>query len=233
MDDYSECSYCGFTGFQSQCGLHSHISQTKECREARDRYSQLAYITQPPIQPGSPESNHSLSTSSSSDDEEMLLGSTRNFSPPSYEASSIDNPPDLEASPSRPSKHAHIEEVKDEEAGGIPKKAWIKDYPAMKAGSLLRGEDGKERRAKMAFDLMHEACTKPQKVKDRKSAGSKEGQSPSPWFPFENWEEWELGSWLLKSGLSQSAIDKYLKLPIVHYSLVFMSIYSFSMALDT
>lgn len=97
----------------------------------------------------------------------------------------------------------------------------------MKARSLLRDENGKERKAKMAFDLMHEVHTKPPNLKaaNEKSAELKEEQLPNPWFPFENQDEWELGSWLSKSGLSQSAIDKYLKLSIVHYLPVFVSIY--------
>lgn len=206
-------------------GLHSHISQTNACREARDQYSQLAYSAQPPIQPTSLKNDHSYLILSSSDDED-ILGCTINVSPPSYQALSVDNPPDLEASPSCPSKRAHVEDIKDEEAGGIPKKAWIQNYPNMKAGSPLRDENGWQRKVKTAFDLMHEARTKPQKVTDGISAGLKAGQSPNPWFPFENQDEWELGSWLSKSGLSQSAIDKYLKLPIVHYLPVFISVYS-------
>ena len=36
-----------------------------------------------------------------------------------------------------------------------------------------------------------------------------------PWAPFKDIEEWELVQWIMQSGLSQGATDKYLKLPIV------------------
>ncbi|KAI0684573.1 hypothetical protein BC835DRAFT_1409120 [Cytidiella melzeri] len=45
--------------------------------------------------------------------------------------------------------------------------------------------------------------------KERMSEGSNEN---TPWAPFINGEEWGLAQWLMSSGLSQSKIDKYLKL---------------------
>lgn len=38
----------------------------------------------------------------------------------------------------------------------------------------------------------------------------------SPWSPFEDEEEWELTQWLFKN-VGQSAIDEYLKLPLVSF----------------
>lgn len=37
----------------------------------------------------------------------------------------------------------------------------------------------------------------------------------TPWAPFASSEEWGLARWLVACGLSQSEIDKYLKLEIV------------------
>ena len=35
------------------------------------------------------------------------------------------------------------------------------------------------------------------------------------YYPFASWQDWELGSWLLRSGLSLVAIDKFLSLELV------------------
>ena len=35
------------------------------------------------------------------------------------------------------------------------------------------------------------------------------------YYPFTSWQDWELGSWLLQSGLSLVAIDKFLSLELV------------------
>ena len=35
-------------------------------------------------------------------------------------------------------------------------------------------------------------------------------------YPFTSWQDWELGSWLLRSGLSLVTIDKFLSLELVH-----------------
>ncbi|OCH83919.1 hypothetical protein OBBRIDRAFT_815665 [Obba rivulosa] len=46
------------------------------------------------------------------------------------------------------------------------------------------------------------------------SGAGAEKQEP-PWAPFDSWDEWELARWLLTSGLTQKAIDDFLKLHIV------------------
>jgi len=38
------------------------------------------------------------------------------------------------------------------------------------------------------------------------------------YYPFASWQDWELGSWLLRSGLSLVAIDKFLSLELVRQS---------------
>lgn len=40
----------------------------------------------------------------------------------------------------------------------------------------------------------------------------------SPWAPFESYEEWRFGRWLLKSGISQKSMNELLELPVVSHS---------------
>ncbi len=85
-----------------------------------------------------------------------------------------------------------VEEVPDEEEGGLPRVPWIQDYPGAAGKTFNMGETSFEcirrRKAKAGEDL---------------------------WAPFECQEEWELAEWLVTSGLSQTNIDKFLKLEIV------------------
>lgn len=96
-------------------------------------------------------------------------------------------------------KRARVEEVPDEdddiEAGGLPCDPYTRYSPGGLAGATYG--DGAT-----FFDDYHEA---------RMEAGLQE----HPWAPFESEEEWELARWLLRSGLSQAEIDRYLKLDIV------------------
>ncbi|EJF60224.1 hypothetical protein DICSQDRAFT_63569 [Dichomitus squalens LYAD-421 SS1] len=89
--------------------------------------------------------------------------------------------------------HVTVEDVPDEDldAGGLPRCPWVEDYPGP-AGTPLGG-------AKTLFEEYRDV---------HKEAGK------GRWAPFESEEEWELAQWLLTSGLSQQAIDKYLKLDI-------------------
>ena len=43
----------------------------------------------------------------------------------------------------------------------------------------------------------------------------KEERNHNIYYPFASRQEWEMGSWLLRSGLSMSAIDKFFSLDIV------------------
>ena len=86
-----------------------------------------------------------------------------------------------------------VEEVEDIEPGGLPRRPWLGEYPDPTVGNVLR-------QAKTFFEDIHE----------RKSVT---GQSN--FAPFANREEWELARFLMRSGLSQEAIQDYLTLPIV------------------
>ena len=92
--------------------------------------------------------------------------------------------------PSSSSQQACVEEVEDEEAGGSPR--WVEDYPGNAGETKSQGQS--------YFECWREA--------------QKENEY-EPWAPFKDLEEWELAQWIMQSGLSQGATDKYLKLPIV------------------
>lgn len=102
-----------------------------------------------------------------------------------------DNQPEAALKP--PSKQARVEDVEDVEAGGLPKDPYVR-YHTSAGKTKGRGDS--------VFELLHK-----QREKD--------GLDKTPWAPFENEEEWDLARWLIRSGLSHSEIDKYLKLNIV------------------
>jgi hypothetical protein len=99
-------------------------------------------------------------------------------------------PPPLNIDQSdRPDRRARVEEVEDEEAGGL--RRWVEDYPqpAGTAGPV----------ASSYFEQV-------------RAEQVRRGQDP--WAPFEDQDEWELAEWLMMN-VGQNATDKYLKLPIV------------------
>ncbi|KAI0354675.1 hypothetical protein OH77DRAFT_1383278, partial [Trametes cingulata] len=94
---------------------------------------------------------------------------------------------------SPPSKRVRIEEVEDDEPGGLPRRPWIEDFPRAAGVSLAHAET--------AFEKLR-------RVGEEREDGSARG----PWYPFQSKEEWEVARWLLTSGLTQEGIDQYLKL---------------------
>lgn len=107
--------------------------------------------------------------------------------------------PDAQDSPEPPSKRARVEEVEDIEPGGLPKRPF-------RRFDTTAGQTYGEGRT--LYERMQEER-------------EREGLGENPWEPFENQQEWELARWLLSSGLSQSDIDKYLKLEIVRLFVLF------------
>jgi hypothetical protein len=89
-----------------------------------------------------------------------------------------------------PDRRARVEEVEDQEDGGI--RRWVEDYPRP-AGT-----------AGMSAQTYFENLLAEQRVK---------GQDP--WAPFADEEEWGLAQWLMLN-VGQNATDKFLKLPIVN-----------------
>lgn len=88
-------------------------------------------------------------------------------------------------------KRTRVEDVEDEEWGGLPKRPWVESFQG--AGSVLK-----------------EGITAFEKLRRKK-----EKKQRSLWAPFESQDEWQLAQWLLTSGLTQKAIDSFLKLHIV------------------
>ncbi|KAI0643892.1 hypothetical protein C8Q79DRAFT_891032, partial [Trametes meyenii] len=84
-----------------------------------------------------------------------------------------------------------LEEVADEDEGGLPRRPWVEDYPD------AAGTPGDH--VETYFERIHQ-----------ERAAAQEGR----WAPFESQKEWELARWLATSGLSQTAIEKYLQLQI-------------------
>lgn len=112
--------------------------------------------------------------------------------------SAFDTAPDFPMDEEPPSKRARIDDVEDEddelETGGLPKRPFV-DYSA-RLSTKIKG------RGQTLFEAM-----------DAAQAGK-----DNPWAPFADKEEWELAHWLMTKGLTQSAVDDYLKLPIVSIS---------------
>lgn len=99
------------------------------------------------------------------------------------------DPPEPVANPHR----VTVEEVEDEDSpGGLPKKPWVGEFPYDVATIIGEG--------KTRFEEL---------LAQNQAAGI------NNFAPFADREDWELASWLVKSGLSQEAIDDYLTLPIV------------------
>ncbi|KAI0370412.1 hypothetical protein BV20DRAFT_1035905 [Pilatotrama ljubarskyi] len=184
------CPSCNETLDTAQ-GLSAHLSLRAECRRAfksanaAKRAEAVAQgltaleLVGPMGSEVSPD-NHDI--------ELVLLDPVRNDTPAPPEDNALSAPEDDPASRSK-RRRVEIEEVADEDEGGLPRKPWIEDFPRS-AGTTL-GE------AETYFESIQ--CQK-------REAGE------SPWAPFESEDEWELARWLVTSGLTQSSIEKYLKL---------------------
>ncbi|KAI0071914.1 hypothetical protein K474DRAFT_1606079, partial [Panus rudis PR-1116 ss-1] len=180
-------------------GIRSHIQQTPHCRQQFQRREAqlLTARTGNSVNP-------SDSSNSSQDDLDIPLDANL-ITAQIYTASNSsapDNFPDLPANDNNGvrdesehaehvSKRARVEEVPDEEAGGLPKKSFIKDYPAHRRAGEILGE------GKTWVDDIREVC-----------------EDGKKWGPFDDQDDWLLARWLLTSGLSQSKIDDFLKLNI-------------------
>ncbi|KAK6971867.1 hypothetical protein R3P38DRAFT_3241554 [Favolaschia claudopus] len=57
------------------------------------------------------------------------------------------------------------------------------------------------------------------KTQFEKLREEKEKEGLNPWYSFDRKEDWEIGRWLMTSGVSQSKIDEYLKLDAVRTGL--------------
>ncbi|KAI0696099.1 hypothetical protein BC835DRAFT_1272404 [Cytidiella melzeri] len=84
----------------------------------------------------------------------------------------------------------------------MPKNPFLDDhwYTSGQAGAATG-------RGRTLFEVMHE---------ERVQEGV---EADAPWVPFASEEEWGLAQWMMHSGLSQSEIDRYLKLDIIQNRL--------------
>ncbi|KAH9942200.1 uncharacterized protein BXZ73DRAFT_87866 [Epithele typhae] len=186
------CQFCG-KDFPTPQGVLSHISQSSACRSAR---SQKVNQRIQELLHGVPQQPPPLDFATA---------------PANFDVDSFTSPGTPSAGPDdrhqcgvgeadQPSPRPHpgrvtVEEVEDEEAGGLPKRLWRGEYPASaRAGERLQ-------RARTTFEEL--------------LAQKRDSKTPIV-SPFASEEEWDLVKWLFTSGLSQRAIEEYLSLPLVH-----------------
>lgn len=201
------CPHCGKLDIPTRKGLRLHIKNKPSCRraskatKAAQRVETSATTSTQEVailqsDPSSPMETDDQPPSMDSNDDTHL---PRHFVDPPRDTRSAQ---ELEAADTEvptvnnpPSRRVTVEEVPDEDldAGGLPHRPWmIEDYPEPAGTPLGTAETLFEE-----YRRVH------------KEAGK------GKWAPFESEEEWELAQWLVTSGLSQQAIDKYLKLNIV------------------
>ncbi|CDO72062.1 hypothetical protein BN946_scf184962.g5 [Trametes cinnabarina] len=111
--------------------------------------------------------------------------------------------------PAAKRRRVEVEEVPDEEEGGLPHVPWVEDYPGDAGHTFGKGET--------MFERIHRQKTE---------AGD------DLWVLFECRDEWELAEWLVLSGLTQSNIEKFLKLEITRMKPSFQSNYLFYKMVD-
>ncbi|KAH9923117.1 uncharacterized protein BXZ73DRAFT_91463 [Epithele typhae] len=175
------CQFCG-KDFPTPQGVLSHISQSTACRSARSqkvnqRVQELLHgIPQEP-----PPSDTTATFPSDLGSPSATLSDDRQHGV----GEAADQP-----SPTQPHPGCRVtvEEVEDEEAGGLPKRLWRGEYPAS---------------ARTTFEEL---------------LAQKHNSKTPIVSPFASEEEWDLVKWLFTSGLSQQAIEEYLSLPLVHLS---------------
>ncbi len=188
----SECLFC-HTALETEQGIRSHLRQRKECKLAYERSLAAAETA---AKAGTDTATPHPSSLSPFDNALPTFDAAYYTIPRGPDNLNRDTSPDQNGSPSK-CRRVTVEEVPDIEAGGLPHHPWVEDFPG-KAGTPLR--DGVT-----YFETIH---------------AHKDAAAESPWSPFESEEEWQLAQWLITSGLSQKAIDDYLKLPIVCLSCV-------------
>ncbi len=106
-------------------------------------------------------------------------------------ANEVPSAPSADSNVPRQVRAVTVEEVPDIEEGGLPRKAWVEDFPTAAGTPLSTSET--------SFERIHKA----KKATD------------SLWAPFNDEDEWHLAHWLVTSGLTQSDVEKFLKLNIV------------------
>ncbi|KAH9950697.1 hypothetical protein B0H21DRAFT_776616 [Amylocystis lapponica] len=164
----NQCNFC-YQQLPTPQGLRSHLSQKSSCRDAfRARTQQtaaaIATVQAESVDPGR--------QTSGDGDEDKPMDVDEPQLPDPHPRAEVNHGVQEAINPTpSSSRRVTVEEVEDEDAGGLPKRPWTNCYP-------------------------HPAG------------------SPFVWHPFDTRDEWELAQWLMTSGVSQTAIDEYLQLPI-------------------
>ena len=197
-----QCPYCGASR-ATPAGVKSHIRQTPQC------LAELERRTKPTVAPSTPLVHRSPSPQQA----DPLGFDDANHSPffcdpprTVYHPPPADTAPGTKSSEERQRKRARVEEVEDEEAGGLPRRPFV-DYSARNAIRVAG-------RGQHLFERIHN---------ERKAAGLHPDQNP--WAPFDDKAEWELGRWALIHRVGQEAWDDYLKLNVVSRSNLYWGIH--------
>lgn len=188
------CPYC-FADTESRQGLHSHMMQKKTCRENMEAdacISESASETEQKIL-DLPTQHANTSDVGDNSDNEMDFEVPGIYEEPHprspIPAGSIRVSP--AASSESPNRRATVEDADDDDDVDDEMSRWIEEFP--RPAGVPIGEGVREWR--------------------RDQVNKKE----LPWSPFESREEWELGQWLITSGISQKKIDEFLNLKMVSF----------------
>ncbi|KAH9909444.1 uncharacterized protein BXZ73DRAFT_59483 [Epithele typhae] len=172
------CHFCG-RKFRTEQGTVSHTSQSSACKKKRNEQANGHRTHTEHLHSNAPQ--HDPSIEDGIPGEEFLHDTGR---------STIPDPPLQQPNPHR----VTVEEVEDEDAGGIPKRLWRGEYPrSSRAGERIR-------KAHTMFDTL---------LQQRRA------EKIPPESPFSSEEEWELVKWLFATGMSQEDMDKFLHLRLV------------------
>ncbi|KAG8948908.1 hypothetical protein FRC03_000539 [Tulasnella sp. 419] len=198
------CPYCG-SSFDTQRGVKAHISSTAACRDADFKENALAAQNRSPSPDLREMGSRSRKTAPS---DPAQVPDSEGFSP------DVDDRFSPEPSCKRPRYQTTIEDEDESEEDTSTKQPSgykVEEYPQRVAS--IRGKGS------LPFPAYREVQSK---------AGHK------PWFPFDNREEWELAEWFTTSGVSQTDIDRYLKMKITRERTVpsFKNNYAFQNMLD-
>jgi hypothetical protein len=191
MPAKQNCLYCGKVLSTTQ-GLKAHVTSTPTCRASEAQARQLAASTSTSVQMLQPSPDESISASLS-----------RQAAPPSMPSSPLPLVPPIDSPqpPKRP--QPTVEEVPDE---GDPI-----HHPHSFSGPTF------------AEFFPHQVATTYNELNNpfERRHQQQEKDDLSPFAPFVDREEWELASLLMKSEISQTAVNNLLNLDIVSVSLPF------------
>ncbi|KAG8939336.1 hypothetical protein FRC03_006360 [Tulasnella sp. 419] len=199
------CPYCS-SSFGAQRGVKAHISSTKTCRDEDFKANAVAAANRSPSPPKGMNSSHNRKKALN---DHVHTQEEFNFN--------VDDRFSPQPTNKRPRYQVTVEDDeddKDDDASGTQKSTGYKveEYP-LKVASI----QGQE----------------PLPFPSHRKAQIKSGQEP--WFPFADRQEWELAEWLTTSGVSQTDIDKYLKLKITRERTIpsFKNNYALQKMMDT